>query len=239
MKTIGLLGGMSWESTAVYYQQINLAMRDRLGGLHSAQILLHSYDFAAIAALQRADAWDRLAEILAQTGQALERAGADCLAICTNTMHKVAEEVQAAVDIPLIDIREVTGAAIRTHDLKKVCLLGTRYTMEQTFFRTPLSRAAGLEIVVPEEGERACVHAIIFEELCQGIVCPASRETLSRIMAAQAQQGVDGMILGCTELMLLVDQEHCPLPLFDTTTLHAQALVDFALGTTSPRPGAA
>jgi aspartate racemase len=229
MKTIGLIGGMSWESTAVYYREINRAVRERRGGLHSAEILLHSCNFEEVAALQRQDAWDSLAESLARIAQNLERGGADCVAVCTNTMHKVAGEVQAAIDIPLIDIRDVTGDALRARHLNRVCLLGTRYTMEQQFFRSHLCRKSGLEIVVPGEAERAQVHSIIFEELCQGVVCPSSRNALLRIIEEQAWQGAEAVILGCTELMLILDQKDCPLRLFDTTTLHAQALADYAL----------
>ena len=229
MRTIGLIGGMSWENSIVYYQQINRAVRESLGGLHSAQLVLHSCDFAAIAALQKQDAWDALADQLAQAAQALERAGADCVAICTNTMHKVAGEVQAAINVPLIDIRDVTGSALNAQGVRKICLLGTRYTMEQTFFRTPLQEKWGLEVVIPDEAARETVHAIIFEELCQGVVCPTSRQTMRAIIAEQSAHGVEAVILGCTELMLLLDQEHSTLPLVDTTTLHARALADFAL----------
>ncbi len=229
MRTLGLIGGMSWESSIIYYQQINRAVRERLGGLHSAQIILHSCDFAAIAELQRQDAWDALADRLTQAAQALERAGADCVAICSNTMHKVAAEIQAGLDVPLIDIRAVTGSALQAHNARKACLLGTRYTMEQAFFRGPLQQEWGIEVVIPNEPARQAVHAIIFEELCQGVVCPTSRQALRTLIAEQAERGVDAIILGCTELMLLLDQEHSVLPLVDTTTLHARALADFAL----------
>lgn len=229
MKTIGLIGGMSWESTAIYYQQINQAVRERLGGLHSAKILLHSCDFAEIAALQQQGCWDLLAEQLARTAQALERAGADCAAICTNTMHKVADEVQAEVRIPLIDIRDAVGAAIQQQGLGVVGLLGTRFTMEQDFYHSFLSRKRGIEVVVPSVDRRDEVHEMIFGRLCRGVVREEDRMRLVAAIDQMAEQGARGVVLGCTELMLLLGQQDCPLPLFDTTTLHAQALVAFAL----------
>lgn len=231
MKMIGLIGGMSWESTTVYYQQINRLTAARQGGLHSAKVLLHSFDFASIAALQQQGEWSRLAGDLAGAAAALEQAGARCLGICTNTMHKVAAEVQAAVTIPLLDIRDVTGKAARLADMRRVGLLGTRYTMEQEFFRLHLHREWGLEVLIPPLRDLDCVHNIIFGELCQGSVRPESQRRLVLLMQQMAECGAEGIILGCTELMLLLRPEDCPLPLLDTTTLHVQALVDFSLST--------
>jgi aspartate racemase len=229
MKKIGLIGGMSWESTTVYYQMINRAVRQRLGGLHSADVLIHSCDFAEIVALQQSGDWDALADRLSEAAQALERSGAQCLAICTNTMHKVAPEVQAAVNIPLIDIRDVAGEALAARGMRKVGLLGTRYTMEQTFFQSHLSRNWKIDTITPGEAQRQIVHNLIFDELCQGLVRHETREELIQIILQLRKNGAQAIVLGCTELMLLLDQKDCPLPLFDTTFLHARALADYAL----------
>jgi aspartate racemase len=229
LKTIGLIGGMSWESTAVYYQQINRAVRMHMGGLHSARLVLHSCDFAEIVALQQQGRWDVLAEMLSEAAQALERAGAECVAICTNTMHKVAAEVQSAVGIPLLDIRDATGEAIRRAGMRKVGLLGTRYTMEQAFFRDHLCGHYDIDCLTPSEPLLDVVHGFVFAELCRGIVRDESRTELIAVVNQLAAQGAEGIILGCTELMLLLEQKDCPLPLFDTTTLHSEALVDFAI----------
>ncbi|MEO7715583.1 MAG: aspartate/glutamate racemase family protein [Capsulimonas sp.] len=230
MKAIGLIGGMSWESTAIYYQQINQAVREKMGGLHSAEIVMHSCDFAEIVSLQQQGDWDAMAGKLAAAAQSLERAGAGCLAICTNTMHKVAAEVQAAVNIPLIDIRDVIGEAIEADGLHTIGLLGTRYTMEQEFFRAHLAREWGLKVLTPQEEMYGVVHEIIFGELCQGIVSPANRVRMTEIISEMAKRGAQGIILGCTELMLLLSQDDSPLPLYDTTTLHARSLVSYAMG---------
>jgi len=230
MKKIGLIGGMSWESTLVYYQAINREIRERLGELHSANVLLDSCDFAEIVALQRQGDWTTLAERLSQTAQGLERGGACCLAICTNTMHKVAEEVQSAVNIPLIDIRDVTGSAAVQYGASRVGLLGTLYTMEQEFFRSHLSGFWGVQSIIPEARERQVIHSVIFDELCQGIVSPQSRKELIGIIQHLETRGAQAIVLGCTELMLLLDQEQCSLAMFDTTVLHAKALADYALG---------
>jgi aspartate racemase len=229
MKVIGLIGGMSWESTAVYYQQINHAVRRRFGGLHSARVVLHSCDFDEIVTLQRQGRWDILGDTLADAARSLEKAGADCLAICTNTMHKVAQEVQSAVNIPLIDIRDATGAAVRADHIRKVGLLGTQYTMEQSFFRDHLTQEWNLEVVTPTERMRGVVHNMIFGELCQGNVLSQNRSELLTVIDELAAHGAEGIILGCTELMLLLNQDHCAQPLYDTTTLHAEALVAYAL----------
>lgn len=229
MRTIGLIGGMSWESTAVYYRLINEEVRSRLGGLHSAKVVLHSFDFAQITALQRQGNWQCASVLLTETAQALERAGAEVAAICTNTMHKTADAVQEGIHIPLLHIADCTAAAINAANLDTVGLLGTRYTMEQDFLRCRLAKSGHLRVIAPEETERNTVHSIIFDELCQGKVASSSRENLQQVVAHLAANGAQGVILGCTELMLLLSQEQCALPLFDTTALHAQALVDFAL----------
>lgn len=228
LKTIGLIGGMSWESTTLYYQVINREVARRMGGLHSARIHVASLNFAEIAAMQKAGQWDEMAELLADTARKLENAGADCILIGTNTMHKVAPQVQDAIRMPLLHIADAAASAIHAQGLRKVSLLGTRFTMEQPFYAEHLARH-GIETLIPEETDRAEVHRIIFEELCQGKILDTSRHTLLRIAENLAEQGAEGLILGCTELPLLVDQQHCTLPLFDTTTLHAIAAVDFAL----------
>lgn len=229
MKTIGLLGGMSWESSAVYYRIINEAVMKRLGGLHSAQILMHSFDFAEIAALQRAGRWDLAAERLCEAAQRLERSGADLLLIGTNTMHKLAGEVAAAVQIPLIHIADPTGEAIKAQGLTKIGLLGTAYTMEQEFYKQRLVERFGLEVIVPEEQERKLVHDVIFQELCVGIVREESRQAYREIMERLVERGAQAIILGCTEICLLVSQEDATVPLFDTTQIHAERAVELAL----------
>ncbi|MDT8999994.1 aspartate/glutamate racemase family protein [Paucibacter sp. APW11] len=229
MKAIGLIGGMSWESTALYYQIINREVARRLGGLNSAPLHLHSLNFEQVAERQRAGAWDELAELLAGAGRALQDGGADCVLIGTNTMHKVAPEVQARLDVPLLHIADATAAAIQAAGVRRVALLGTRYTMEQPFYREHLARH-GIECLTPDEAGRAEVHRIIFEELCQGHCLARSRAVLQALIAELQQQGAEGVILGCTELPLLLQPEDVALPLFDTTRLHALAAVDFALG---------
>lgn len=228
MKTIGLIGGMSWESTTMYYQVINREVARRLGGLHSARFNLISLDFEDIASRQRAGDWDGMARTLTGAAQRLEEGGADCVLIGTNTMHLVAPAVQRSIGVPLLHIAEVTAQAILAQGLSKVGLLGTRFTMEQPFYKERLA-ARGIDCVVPDEAGRAEVHRIIFEELCKGQFNPASRQVLQMICADLAEQGAQGVILGCTELPLILRDEDLPLPLFDTTTLHALAAVDFAL----------
>jgi aspartate racemase len=228
VKTIGLIGGMSWESTALYYQTINREVGRRLGGLHSAPLHLISLDFDDIAARQRAGDWAGMAATLAQAARSLQAGGADCVLIGTNTMHKLAPEVQAAVDVPLLHIADATGAAIRAQGLTRVGLLGTRFTMEQPFYREHLT-ALGIDCIVPGEVERAEVHRVIFEELCRGQVLDASRRRLQEVCAALAAQGAQGIVLGCTELPLLLQPQDVALPTFDTTALHALAAVEFAL----------
>lgn len=229
MRTIGLIGGMSWESTAVYYRHLNEAMRDRLGGLTSADILLHSVDFAKIVALQKSGRWDEAAAVLARSATGLEAAGAECLLICTNTMHKLADAVQAAVGIPLLHIVDVTGNALARAGARRPLLLATAYTMEQDFYAARMRTHCGIEPMIPNEGERADVHRIIFEELCCGIVRSPSRDIYRAIIARAAREGADSVILGCTEIGLLISQEDSALPVFDSTVLHASAAVDFSL----------
>lgn len=229
MKTIGLLGGMSWESTAVYYRIMNEAVKERLGGLHSAQLLMHSFDFESIAALQRAGRWDLAAEQLCGAAQRLERGGAELLLIGTNTMHKLAGEVAAAVQIPLVHIADPTGEAITAQGLTKIGLLGTAYTMEQAFYKQRLVECFGLEVIVPEEAERKLVHEVIFQELCLGIVREESRQAYREIMASLVERGAQGIILGCTEIGLLVGEADATVPLFDTTRIHAERAVELAL----------
>ncbi|MCA0422724.1 MAG: aspartate/glutamate racemase family protein [Proteobacteria bacterium] len=233
MRMIGLIGGMSWESTAVYYRLLNEAVRDRMGGLTSAEILLRSVDFSRIVALQQTGQWDKAAAVLAGIAQDLERAGADCILICTNTMHKLADAVQGAISIPLIHIVDSTGAALSAAGAHRPLLLATAYTMEQDFYRSRLMAHSGIEAMVPETADRAEVHRIIFEEICQGVVLPASRARYVAIMEKAKAAGADSVILGCTEIGLLVGQDDCPLPAFDSTLIHADAAVAFALSAQS------
>ena len=229
MKTIGLIGGMSWASSAHYYRLINEAVAARLGGLHSAQILIYSFDFERLAALQRADRWDEAAHLVADAATRLERAGADVLLIGSNTMHSVAEPVAAAVKIPLIHVADATARAIAARGIKTVGLLGTRFTMEKPFYVDKL-RSHGLRVLVPDEAGRERAHAIIFGELCRNVVVDASRAEFVGLIDALAGRGAEAIILGCTEIMLLVGPGDCRLPAFDTTEIHALAAVDFALG---------
>ncbi|MFE3107305.1 aspartate/glutamate racemase family protein [Kitasatospora indigofera] len=228
MKTIGLLGGMSWESTAEYYRLLNVLTRERLGGLHSAKCVLHSVDFAEIEALQSAGQWERAGEVLAEAARSLEAAGADLLLICTNTMHKVAGQVAAAVSVPLLHLADTTAAAVLAAGLGKVGLLGTAFTMEQDFYRDRLA-GHGLEVIVPDPAGRAEVHRVIYQELCLGIVREESRDAYRAVIAGLVAAGAEGIVLGCTEIELLVGPEHSPVPVFATTSLHARAAVDAAL----------
>jgi aspartate racemase len=229
MKTIGLLGGMSWESSAQYYRLINEAVKRRLGGLHSARSLMLSVDFAEIEALQQTGGWTQAAQMLGTGARQLEEGGADFVVLCTNTMHRVADEVAAATSIPLLHIADPTAAAIAQTGLRRVGLLATRYTMEQDFYRGRLKRRHGLEVVIPDEPLRTTVHTIIYDELCLGDVREASRELYRDAIESLIDVGAEGVILGCTEITLLIGQEHSRVPLFDTTQLHAHAAVDAAL----------
>lgn len=229
MKTIGLLGGMSWESTVPYYRTVNETVRERLGGLHSAKVVLVSVDFHDIEELQRTAQWDAAGAQLADAARALERAGAQLLVLCTNTMHKVATHIEAATRVPLLHIADPTADAIRKAGLRTVGLLGTRFTMEQPFYRERLSERHGLQVLVPPPDEQAIVHRVIYEELCVGRVEAASRDAYRRIMADLVARGAEGVILGCTEITLLVDAGDASVPLFDTTLLHARAAAERAL----------
>lgn len=236
MKTIGLIGGMSWESTIPYYRQINQRIKQQLGGLHSAKIILYSVDFAEIEQLQRSGDWHKAGEVLADAAFKLQAAGADCVVLCTNTMHKVATSIEAAVTIPLLHIADATAEAIQQAGMKKVALLGTRFTMEQDFYKKRLTELYALEVLVPDEAARAGVHQVIYQELCLGIVKPESRLLYQQIMADLVAQGAEAVILGCTEIGLLVSSEDCAVPLFDTTVLHAQKAADWALSPSFLKP---
>ncbi|RDV26819.1 aspartate/glutamate racemase family protein [Alteromonas aestuariivivens] len=229
MKTIGIIGGMSWESTQTYYRMINQGIKAALGGSHSAQIAMVSVDFAPIEQLQHVGDWAGTAQILIEAARQVEAAGADCLLIATNTMHKVAEEVQAAVDIPLLHIADATGKAIKALDAESVGLLGTAFTMEQPFYKDHLSQDYGLRVLIPKEADRALVHQIIYQQLCQGRIEDHSRQTYLRIIDHMAEQGAEAVILGCTEIGLLVQQHHTQVKLLDTSALHAQMAIEFAL----------
>lgn len=229
MKVIGLIGGMSWESTAEYYRIINQRVQERLGGLHSAKILLYSVDFSEIAALQTEGRWPEATSFMCDAAQRLERGGADCVLICTNTMHKMAAEVQDCVTIPLLHIADSTAQKIKREGIKRIALLGTKYTMEEDFYKGRLIDDYDLDVVIPPEDGRTIVNRAIYEELCLGKVEEESRKQFQQIIHDLSKHGVEGVILGCTEISLLINQEHSTLPLFDTTAIHARAAVDFAL----------
>lgn len=231
MKTLGILGGMSWESTLPIYRLLNQHVARRLGGLHSAKLLLHSVDFAEIEDLQRRDAWDQAGQVLGAAAAGLRLAGAQGLLIATNTMHKVADQIERLGGLPVLHIADATAAALRAAGVQRAGLLATRYTMEQDFYRARLERH-GIATITPPPDARDAVHRIIYDELCRGQVLPESRAAYRRIMLDLAEQGAQGMILGCTEIGLLIDPldaAWCPVPLFDTTALHAQAAVDWML----------
>jgi aspartate racemase len=223
VKTIGLIGGMSWESTVPYYRQINEATRERLGGLHSARIILYSVDFHDIERLQHAGDWHAAGALLAEAARVLQAAGAAFLVLCTNTMHNVASSIESAVTVPLLHIADPTADAIKQAGHSTVGLLGTRFTMEQAFYRDRLSQRHGLRVIVPGPEDRDAVHRIIYEELCLGVVTAESRRAYQGVIASLAAQGAQAIILGCTEISLLVAQEDSAVPLFDTTALHARA----------------
>ena len=231
MKTIGLIGGMSWESTIPYYRAINETVKEQLGGLHSAKLVLVSVDFFEIERLQHAGDWDAAGALLADAARALQRAGADCVVVCTNTMHKVAPAIEVAVGIPLLHIADPTAAAIQAAGLHTIGLLGTRFTMEQDFYKDRMQTRHGLRMLVPDEAGRDSVHRIIYEELCLGQILPASRQTYREVMAGLVAQGAQAIILGCTEIALLVDASDASVPLFDTTAIHARSAAEWALQT--------
>lgn len=221
MKTIGLLGGMSWESTVTYYQVINETIKKELGGLHSAKCILYSVDFDEIETYQSRGEWDKSAEVLAQAAQALERAGADFIIICTNTMHKVATEIRRKITIPLLHIADTTAMELKKSRIKKVGLLGTKYTMQQKFYKKVL-QDNGIEVIVPDDADIEVVNRIIYDELCLGKITAPSKAAYLRIISELSQQGAQGIILGCTEIGLLVKQSDTSVPLFDTTLIHAE-----------------
>lgn len=229
MNTAGLIGGMSWESTAVYYDLINKGVQKRLGGLHSAPILIHSLDFGQIEPLQRENRWNEAAKILIDSARRLESAGADFIALCTNTMHKLADEVAASVHIPLVHIADSAAQAIKTAGLEQVGLLGTRFTMEEDFYKGRLSQIHGLQVLVPPVDERETVHRVIYEELCQGRIEKGSKEAFQNIIQNLQKYGAEGILLGCTEISLLTPPEESSVRLFDTTRIHANKLINLIL----------
>ena len=237
MKTIGLIGGMSWESTVPYYRIVNETVRARLGGFHSAKIVLYSVDFHEIELLQHSGDWDEAGRMLAQAARSLQTAGADFLVLCTNTMHKVADAIETAVNIPLFHIADPTAQEIKQAGLKKVGLLGTRFTMEQEFYRGRLRNQHHLDVLIPDDADRGIVHKIIYEELCLGVVRDASRAEYRRIIQRLVDQGAQGVILGCTEISLLVGSSDSPVPLFDTTAIHARKAAEWALSEEENLPG--
>lgn len=229
MQTIGLLGGMSWESSIEYYRIVNEQVGKRLGGLHSARCLMYSVNFGEIEPLMSAGRWQDIADRLAQAAKRLELAGADFLLICTNTMHKVAPQIQAAIDIPLLHIADAAGSRIKTAGIVSVALLGTRFTMVEDFYRKRLSQYYGLTVSIPTEAEIETVDRVIFEELCRGKILDASKAAYGRIIERMAGEGAEAVVLGCTEIGLLVKEGDGSIPMFDTTRIHAEAAVDFAL----------
>ena len=229
MKTIGLIGGMSWESSIEYYRIINEATKIKLGGLHSAKSVMYSVDFAEIEALQHQGDWQAAAEVMIAAAQSLERAGADFIVLCTNTMHKLADEIQANTQIPFLHIADATADSIQSAGIRKVGLLGTRFTMEQDFYKGRLAHKYGLYVIVPDEDERETVHQIIYKELCLGIVNSESRKQYVSIMNRLVESGAEGVILGCTEIELLVNAGDVSVSLFPTTRIHAEAAVEKAI----------
>ncbi|MBD2232697.1 aspartate/glutamate racemase family protein [Phormidium tenue FACHB-1052] len=229
MKTIGLIGGMSWESSLEYYRILNRATRARCGGLHSAKIIMFSVDFADLATLQHQGDWAEISDILVEAAQKLQMAGASMVLICANTMHRVADAIEARISIPLLHIADVTATAVKAQGMQRVGLLGTRFTMEEGFYRDRLIQH-GLEVLVPDANGREAVHQIIYDELCQGQFTPASRQTVLALCEQLANNGAEGVILGCTELELLVGDATAAVPLFPTTRIHAEAAVELTSG---------
>ncbi|SEG08704.1 aspartate/glutamate racemase family protein [Billgrantia desiderata] len=229
MKTIGLLGGMSWESTVSYYRALNEGVKAALGGFHSAKLCLYSVDFAEIERLQHAGDWDATAEILSRAARSVEAAGADFLLIGTNTMHKVAPEIEASITIPLLHIADATAQRLAADGIRRVGLLGTRFTMEQDFYKGRIAEGFGIEVLVPDAAQRDLVHEVIYHELCLGQVKETSRQRYLEIIESLSEQGAEAVILGCTEIALLVQQSHTTVPLYDTTAIHAEEAVKWAL----------
>ncbi|MGP2542286.1 aspartate/glutamate racemase family protein [Yersinia sp. 2541 StPb PI] len=229
MKILGLIGGMSWESTIPYYRMINQQVKEQLGGLHSAKIILYSVDFHEIEQLQAKGDWETAAQLLSDAAVSLKNAGADVIVVCTNTMHKVADDIEAASGLPLLHIADATAAQIKQQGSNKIGLLGTRYTMEQDFYRGRLTQKHGIEVITPDSIDREIVNRIIYEELCLGVISETSRQEYRRIMGKLEQQGVQGIIFGCTEITLLVNAQDASVPVFDTTAIHACAAAEYAL----------
>jgi aspartate racemase len=229
MKTIGLIGGMSWESSLEYYRILNQAVKEKLGGFHSAKCVMYSVDFEEIEKLQHKGRWDELTEIMIDAAQRVEKAGADFVVICTNTMHKMAPQVESHISIPLLHITDVTAEQIKIKGQKKVGLLGTRFTMEQEFYKGRLKKAHGIEVIIPDEEQREIIHNILYKELVQGEISHQSKDKFKDIIASLESRGAEGIILGCTEIPLLVKQKDYDIPLYDTTDIHARAAVEFAL----------
>lgn len=229
MRTLGLIGGMSWESSALYYRWINEGVKERLGGLHSAEVVMYSVDFADVEFLQREGRWQEAGARLAEAATKVERAGADYLLLCTNTMHKVADAVEGAVGIPLLHIADATAEEVRGQGVGRVGLLATGFTMEQDFYKGRLAERYGLEVLVPEPEDRRVVHEVIYNELCLGEVKETSRDAYSRIISTLVERGAEAVILGCTEITMLVGQEDVSVPIFDTTAIHAQKAVEAVL----------
>lgn len=229
MKTIGLIGGMSWESTREYYRIINETVKEKLGGLHSAKIILYSVDFEEAEKLQHQGEWEKLTELMIDAAKRVEKGGADFILLCTNTMHKMANEVQNNIKIPLLHIADATAKKIREKDLKKIGLLGTKFTMEEYFYKGRLAAKYSLDVIIPYEKERLIVHDIIYNELCLGYIKHYSKEQLKKIIQNLVANGAEGIILGCTEIPLLIKQEDAEVELFDTTLIHARAAVKLAL----------
>jgi aspartate racemase len=228
MKTIGLLGGMSWESTALYYQQINKMIHRKLGKLHSAKVIINSVDFEEIAALQAKGLWQEAGAYLAEQALNLEKAGADCILVCTNTMHKVAAQIEESITVPFLHIADATAKEILNQNITKVALLGTAFTMEQEFYKARL-RDHGIDVIIPNEADRKIVHRIIYEELCLGVINPNSQQQYIAIVERLIAEGAQGIVLGCTEICMLIGELKFSVPLFDTTTIHAKEAVSFAL----------
>lgn len=229
MKILGLIGGMSWESTIPYYRMINQQVKAQLGGLHSAKIILYSVDFHEIEQLQAKGDWHTAAKILSDAAVSLKLAGAEVVVVCTNTMHKVADDIEAASGLPLLHIADATAAQIKQQGINKIGLLGTRYTMEQDFYRGRLTEKHNIEVITPDSADREIINRIIYEELCLGVINDSSRQEYRRIMGKLEQQGVQGIIFGCTEITLLVNAQDAHVPVFDTTAIHATAAAEYAL----------
>ena len=229
MKTIGMLGGMSWESTATYYREINEGIKQNLGGLHSAKICLYSVDFDEIEKLQHTDDWDTAAMVLADGARKIEAGGADFLIICTNTMHRVASEIEQAISIPLLHIADATALKLKDDNITRVGLLGTRFTMEHNFYKSRITELFGIEVLVPESDERSLLHTVIYNELCLGKIENTSRQQCLEIISRLFARGAQAVILGCTEIALLISQNHTSIPLYDTTVIHANQAVSYAL----------